>query len=547
MSGSPSPRLIAFRKVVVVFSLLVLIFLSAKALFHEGFFRTIDDITTVRIIDLAAELKDGYRSNMPVRISSRLAHGYGYPLYLFYAPLVYYAGAGLMIFFNLSHIVATKAVYVFPLFIGPVFFYVAARQKLRILPALIGTSLYTFFPFRGWETYYRGGVGEAWVMALLPAVFSGIFLAQKQKKIGYPLMAIFLAAIILSHNLGGMAIFGFLCFYGGVFRLGWKYWVYLCLALGLSFFYWAPALAYLRLVQVNYSLQNIGSVLEFLRPLSFITGRFAYLPEEGYYSAHLFWFAVIGLVILAIQRKKKTDVGGIFWFGTAIFFLFLLTDLSRFIWQYTLPLSRFIQFPWRLMIIVSFALPYALACLANTLFHRKAVLGGLIALVVFLAWTYRASFRPIEYSYFYEYRAEDSGPCSTSWGEEYLPLWVEQCATHPAESAYLLANEEDEYQLQVFPTIHKNWVFRARYHGPANTLYLTTYYFPGWKASINDKPAGVVFGGHKQGLVELSLPPGELDINLWYAKTWIIVLSETVSAGCFILLLMSVWLAKRGK
>jgi hypothetical protein len=70
--------------------LLFLIFLSSKALFHHGFFRTIDDVTTVRIIHMAKELqRNEIIDNFPVRIASDLSNNYGYPIYLFYAPLTY--------------------------------------------------------------------------------------------------------------------------------------------------------------------------------------------------------------------------------------------------------------------------------------------------------------------------------------------------------------------------------------------------------------------------------------------------------------------------
>ena len=54
------------------FSLCIILFLallSSKALFHTGFFRTVDDITTVRIVYLVKELQRNYwLHNFPVRI-----------------------------------------------------------------------------------------------------------------------------------------------------------------------------------------------------------------------------------------------------------------------------------------------------------------------------------------------------------------------------------------------------------------------------------------------------------------------------------------------
>lgn len=90
------------------------VYLSSKAAFHSGFFRTIDDVTTVRIMYPVKELTRFSFFNFPVRLSAELSHGYGYPLYLFYFSL---------------------------------------RQKVKPLAALSASILYCPFPYRGWDSY----------------------------------------------------------------------------------------------------------------------------------------------------------------------------------------------------------------------------------------------------------------------------------------------------------------------------------------------------------------------------------------------------------
>ena len=130
---------------------------TSVALFHEGFFRTSDDITTVRILAMLHEFDTiNFAQNVPIRISSFLSYGRSNMLFTFYSPFIYYIGALFMKFGGLSHIVATKAVYLLPFLLGPLFFYLAVRIKTRPIVALIGTVCYLSFPYIGYDIYVKG-------------------------------------------------------------------------------------------------------------------------------------------------------------------------------------------------------------------------------------------------------------------------------------------------------------------------------------------------------------------------------------------------------
>lgn len=519
--------------------ILFFVFLTSKALFQPGFFRTIDDITTVRIVYLVKELqRDYWLQNFPVRISAELAHGFGYNLYMFYSPLVYYAGAILMMFLKLSHIVATKWVYVFPLLVGPFFCYFALRQKFGRIPSLLGTAIFSFFPFRGYDTYIRGGVGEAWAMTFLPAAIGSLFLAEK-KKIGYMLFSFFLSLVIISHNISGLLILSFIVALGLFFyRRKREFWLSLLLALGLSAFYWLPAAFYLSIVKVTYSNQNTGQVLNFLDPLvNLIRIQIPYNPE-GRYSGIFFWIflAVLTIFIIHFKKiKKQVRKDFLLWFFCGLFLYFLLSAESKFIWQLTLPISRLLQFPWRILIVLSFVFPFVVAYSIS--FIKKPIFQVLFFIpVCILILIFLPSFKPKEYSFFYEYSAEDTGICATTWEEEYLPIWVKECAGGPARN-------EIEVKGGAFNLTGSN---KLLYEGTAEAssaadLIVYKYYFPGWHVEVDGKESIVDYTFSKQGIFKTKIPAGSHSIKIYYEKTplmWIADLISLLSVGVFILWLL---------
>lgn len=511
---------------VYLLILSIFIFLSAKAVLHTGFFRTIDDITTVRILYMLKEFsRIDLINNFPIRWSGELSHGYGYPLYLFYAPLTYYIGAILMKFFGLSHIVATKGVYIFPLIFGPLGFYWAARKKLDQLPALVGVCFYTLFPFRGFDTYSRGGVGEAWAMAFLPFMMGGIFLMEKNNKLGGVIFSFFLFLSIISHNLSGMLILGFAILYGLVFQIKNKgLWLFLILGMGMGIFFWLPSLYYLPIVKVTYSHMNTGQILNFLEPFSkFITVELP-VPREARFSGIFFYIYLIGFVIWAVYKPQKNKKFFFFWGIFGLFLFFILSEPLVFFWKATLPISRILQFPWRDLILLSFALPF-FTSISISLIKTPPLRYAAAFIMIAVPLIFLPTFKPKEYSYFYEYKAEDTGACATSWGDEYLPLWVKECASNPAQKTVLLTGKADLKMIKDEPAN-----ITASIHTKDKTdVIVNKYFFPGWKFLVDGKEIPINHTFSKNGIIKGSIPTGDHNLHIYYSKTPLILVSDLIS------------------
>lgn len=511
------------------------IIFASQALFQDGFYRTIDDVSTVRITHMywALQQIEGPNS-FPVRWAGQLAHGYGYPLFLFYAPLTYYIGAFSMLLVGFSHIAATKAIYVLPLIFGPILFYWASRYKFNAAASLISTWFFTFFTYRGYNVYIRGGVGESWAIAFIPLIFIGVFMLERdlRSRLAKSIIALGIGLTIISHNLVGMQVLFLILLYGLFFhKKNFSYWISLLLGLGLAAFYLLPMIAYINEVQVMSTQPNKGKILIYLLPiLDMLKITFPY-DVESKFSA-IYTFLIVSGIITSLYAYIKLKVTqrlflkSVFWGSFSLLLIILLSSEFEFLWKLTLPVTKILQFPWRVLALLSFTIPIAIGYFLLVLNRRIIYILVTVLCVLLTIHTYD-TFRPREYSFYYEYIAEESGPCATTtWEDEFLPLSVSECATSSAPSFISVSNSTD-----VETDLEKPNRLSALVNSSINNqkLRVNKYYFPGWGVRINSDVVSDIDIVEKQGTFEFSVPEGSHRIDIYYSKTSIMWLADIVS------------------
>lgn len=522
------------RDLTCVAVLAIFVFLSSYALFHDGFFRTIDDITTVRINYLQKELaRNNWVNNFPVRLSGELSNNFGYPLYLFYAPLTYYVGASLKIFLSLSDIVATKYVYVFPLIFGPFALYLAARQKVQAPWALIAAVAYTLFPYRGSNTYVRGAAPEAWAISLIPLAMAGIFLLQKNKKVGGFIFSVGYFLVLITHILVGLQFTALVLLFGFIFLLKNKwFWQSFALGIGAAAFYLLPMIYYLKIIKVTYVDVNTTYLLQTLEPINNLlkvpVGEFVWRVSG------VFFYLLAGGLVYLMYKKRQGDnhlKEAFFWGISGLVLYLLLFDPFKFIWEISLPLTGILQFAWRILALLAFMIPLFLALLLQTIksVYIKAALAT-IAIVVSL--NFLPSFKPEAYSYFYQYKPE--GPCATtSWQDEYLPIWVKGC---PQPRNPLEIKPEGKINLLSDNPL----AITAEVETENNSdLIVNKFYFPGWHLLLDGKETPLDYTFSIDGIFKTALTPGKHNVEVVYKKTPIMWIADLISLGSFALLFYS--------
>jgi hypothetical protein len=278
--------------------------------------------------------------------------GAGEPRLIFYPPLSWVLGGGLVLLFG-----ASAAPIVFSwicLFAGGIAMARLARAWLPPQVAMAAACVFAANPYALFVVYERTAYGELAAAALLPALllfaagprvrvpgmaaaFAGIWLADAPAGViaGYALAWLAVARAVEERGLRGPARIT-----GGAL-----------LGLGLAGVYLVPAGFEQRWVQaaraIEYPAMSVGE--------NFLFGRLG----DADHRAVLWTVSWIAVVLLAVAAagwalSRRAAAGGQrFPWRLASFLplmLFLLLPWSEWFWRHA-PEMRFLQFPWRWLMV----------------------------------------------------------------------------------------------------------------------------------------------------------------------------------------------------
>lgn len=353
-------------------------------LLNPGLYTMHDNTQVVRILQMQKALTDGM---FPVRWVNDLGYGYGYPIFNFYAPLVYYIGA--LISFFTGPLAATKITIGIAV-VGSAFSMYLATSRFFTRPAALAASItYLYFPYHAVNIYVRGAIAETLAYALLPLVFYGIFRLHKDLASKKPtrvwlaptMIAVSFAAVALSHNLTSVMLIVSLVptYIIGLLTTQKKKSFTLLLAaslligFGISAFYTIPALLEMSYTNVMGQLSG-GAIVtnNFICPTQLWSSPWGYGGSiPGCIDGLSFALGKnnIALVILSgmtlggiyYTKKERKNIFPIVTAFTLLLIGVLMTlEYSKFGWE-ILPGLKFIQYPWRFLMIVALATSFIVA------------------------------------------------------------------------------------------------------------------------------------------------------------------------------------------
>ncbi len=179
-----------------------------------------------------------------------LAFGYGFPFFNYRAPLSYYMTLGLHLT-GLSLPRALNLVYVLSMLGAALGAYLLARDLFGPYAGLMAGVAYAYAPYQLLDALVRGNAPETVALALMPFVLWAFRRLALQGGRRWLLASVaLLAALYLGHNISSLLFTPFLLIYlillWSVYR-GQGAWrpvaLAFVLALGLTAFFWFPALA----------------------------------------------------------------------------------------------------------------------------------------------------------------------------------------------------------------------------------------------------------------------------------------------------------------
>src|SRR3972149_9848630 len=134
-------RILSFTPLILVF-LISLLFTSR--LFRSGLFYMYDDMQVIRVLQMDKCMMD---VQIPCRWVPDLGLGFGYPLYIYYAPLPYYF-MEIIHAVGISFISSVKVGFIASVFISALFFYLFSKRFLSGVSAIVASLVFVFLPFR---------------------------------------------------------------------------------------------------------------------------------------------------------------------------------------------------------------------------------------------------------------------------------------------------------------------------------------------------------------------------------------------------------------
>lgn len=469
-------------------------------LVQPGFFATDDgNWMVIRLASFYQSLRGG---QFPTRFLWTLNHGYGYPVTNFLYPLPFYLGS-LLHLLHLSFVDSVKTIFGLSFIAGGLGMFLYGWQKMKNAPlSLSAAIIYTYFPYRVFDIYTRGSLGEAVAFAFVPFIFYGLDLVKQKSRLGLVVSALAVFGVVTSHNSLGLLFVTF-----SVTKILFYYWqikdgkqLILSMAailtgIGLAGFFIIPAL--LELSFTRASVINVSTPGDY-----FLTAQ-NFLPILGVGS-----LALIPIIWNWLQVRKLSGEQ-LFYLSAAVVALFLASPLSSWFWQMN-SFTHLFQFPWRLISLVALVAGLLVVNL-NSKSKGLNIILAIVCLVLILAFVQSAS-KITTTSYPDSFYSTNDD--TTTVQNEYMPKWVVKNPSQLPVSPYTILHGQGSVQqnnltLLTYATIQANIV-----------------YYPGIKILAN---TSTVNYSYPQGLPIFNLPPGKYVLKTAFTETPLRLLADALS------------------
>ncbi|NKQ37542.1 MAG: YfhO family protein [Chloroflexi bacterium] len=513
------------------------------------------------------------------RWAPQMAHGYGYPLYLFQSPLSAYLAAVFNIL-GFEWVTAVHLTYGLGILGSGWAMWLLARDLWGEKGALLAAVAYIYAPYHLYVAYYRASLSETVAWAFVPLLLWGLLRWQMRgERKGLVTAVLAFAALILTHDVTAYIFLPFIV--GWIIALAWlkQSWSALwrggaavLLGTGLSAFFWLPAIVERSAIQFAransawpFLYTNNFLPLDQLLPLPRNADPLLLndWPQRGL-SLVLAGLAVLGLLI-AWRKMPRTRKLTAFLGLALIAYTFLTIPLSQPLWDALPPLQAF-QFPWRFLSPAALAAALLVGGLAIgdwsleigdfppsphpsplhpvTLSPRHLVTLSLLALLSIAHWGWL-------------YPNHCSTPTDTSitgmvqWEQDTRTLGT--TASRELLPAAVSRLPQDENDLPVWENRLAQAdlplgarIIQAEYAPLSAEIELETavpftaryraFAFPGWRVEIDGEPVTIT-PSEPDGLITFPVPDGRHTIQVTFGETPLRLLADLLSLVSLIALI----------
>lgn len=389
----------AFRWHVDGYALLALGFtiFAWAALLSPGYFMNAHDAhhSLFFPIEFYKGIQDGYW--LP-RWGADFAHGYGYPMMVFYAPLTFYLWTGIHAIGLLGTVATTKATFIIGFLLAAAGMYLYARDLWGRRAGLLASVVYTYLPYHLLNIYVRAALAEFMAMSLLPWIALAFrHLVHRPSLKTIAAAGLTYGALLWTHNITAVLftpLLGALILFEMWQRLSvqtgqsslWGYWgrqqvlpigVSIILGVLLGTAVWLPGLTEqgdIKIEQWALQTYQYSDHFVYLSQLFSPEWGFGYsVPGVGDGMSFQLGTAALLLVVIGVyglvrngsQDKESGNLKAepsvpnqayfVFYGISLLILVVLMLPPAIAIWDLS-PVSTLIQFPWRLLGVSGFCL-----------------------------------------------------------------------------------------------------------------------------------------------------------------------------------------------
>lgn len=570
-----------FKSLLFPLLILFLSFFSWKSLIQSGFFSMHDYQQIARLQQLHISLIAG---QFPVRWVPDLGFGYGYPLFDFYPPFVYYLGE-LFHLAGLGYIDSIKLIWFVALLGSGFSMYLLSKKFFGRFGGLTSALFYVYAPYHAVDAYVRGALAELFSFVWLPLILlAGIKIIESKKMLWTVIAGLLLGCLMITHNLIFLPFIGFYTAWFFAFTLITDrknltqlilfYLLTIVIAFGITGFFWIPSLTLKQYTLVDqlltkslasYTIHFVcpgqlwnslwgygGSAAGCLDGLSFKVGKIHLVASV---------MSLLGLIFFIKQKRDKFNFrfsALLISFILLVISLLMTTNYSRLIWD-NFPMLWYLQFPWRFLefavLFSSLLVGVIVVIFSNT---KYQLITATVLIFLLLLGNYKL-FVP---QYFYD---KDTDAKLTSNEEikwnvsstsfEYMPkgvrtkltdkntIWVDIDKTQIATKKYfILAGDFAVTKELLLP--HKIVLSGVSKGGAVIRFSVTN--FPGWEARINGQKVNII-DQNKLKLIVVNIDPGVQTIVVDFGDSLETKIGNLVSLTTFLFLLILLYGYTRSK
>ena len=211
---------------------------------------------------------------------------------------------------------------------------------------------------------------------------------------------------------------------------------------------------------------------------------------------------------------------------TALFSLFMVSSISSPVWILVAPLQK-IQFPWRFMSVAtlmgSALMPLSIQLLVCRFsWHKRLLLypavGLLFVIVLFDVTQNIMQSGPLDRDHFNEKVVfKPANDFCTCW----WPTWAQKDALN---NVFPVSAAGRSISVGKWDPLDRDIIVGQ---GDASSLQIPTFYYPRWKATVNDRLVDV--GIATDGTIEVPISPEKSNVKLHFQEPLIITVTTYIS------------------